>query len=301
MEWIFRTFSIVVLIVVLKIAFTRKTDRDDKCKVIKLPYNLKGVGIIMTSMSALIILLVSFVMEASMDKTIVLSIFSIFVVIFLMFIVIDYRFKDFIYDDHVVVRKLFTSTDIKYIDLSYSNDFNNLILLCDKSSKRYYINNCYKNTIFLLKKIEAFNKTNNIKNNYPFNLVRGNFYTKNIGITSISIGLLNIGVSAILVMFNENFVELLFGCIFSVLVGLLPLIFGIWLLLIYNVFYIKFKTNKVFHITSFGVTKEYELKEIEYTTTKNGIKLYHNSKFLMYLNTWVFDNVLYTYSLIKRK
>lgn len=301
MEWLFRSISIVAIIFVIKVVITSKFDNNDKGSVIKMPYRLKESGIIMTSLSALMLMLISFVMDASIDKVIVLSIFSIFVVIFIMFIVIDHRYKDFIYDDHVIIQKLFTNIHIHYLNLLYTLDGNNLVLLCTKTDKRYYINYSYRNTKILQKRIEAFNKTYNITNNYPFNLIKGNFYTKNFGFASIFIGLFNIVVSAILIIFNEGAGELYFGYIFGVVTGLIPIVFGIWLLLLYNMFYVEFKDNKMFRRTSFGAAKEYDLDEIEYTTTKNGIKLYHNSKFLMYLNDWVFDNVLHLYNSISRR
>jgi|GEM_PF-3200460 len=294
MEWIFRGIGLLAILFVVKITLNHKQKaKTEDESIIKLPYRLKEMGIALTTMSSIGVLFISFLMNESDDKTITLATFTIFIFISLMFIIVDSRFKNVIFDDHVVIHKLFKRRTIYYSEVSYTLDGHNLVILSSKLHKRFYINYSYKNTDLLMKSIENYNKKNKISNMYSYDIVRGNFYTRNFGITFTLISIF-VAFIVIILVWDPSSNEILFAHVFGILFGLLPLFVGVFFLLLYFNFSINIESDKLIRRSIFRITKEYNFSDLKIIKTTNGLKIYSNGKFLLYLNTWFFDN---TYSL----
>lgn len=301
MEWIFRGIGLLAMLFVVKTILNKTPNRKTEDEfVIRLPYRLKELGISLTSMSSIGVLFISFMMDKSDDKTIVLVVFTIFVLVSLMLIIIDSRLKNIIYDDRVVIQRLFTSRTIHYSETSYTLDGHNLVIMTSELNKRIYINYSYKNTGLLLKKIENYHKRNNVANKYSHDIVRGNFYTKNFGITFTVISLFVAFIVVVLIS-EASTNEFLFAYVFGVLFGILPLLVGVFFLLLYFNFSVIIEPDKLLRNSIFGKTKEYKITNLTVKATTNGLKIYCDGKFLFYLNTWFFDNTNNLKAKLKRK
>jgi len=300
MDWFYRGISILLIVFTvsyfLKLNKKNSIDNED---VIYLPYKLKSIGIGFILTGSLMVLLLSIFMSDSTDKLYAILAFFGYIIFGTIFILIDFRYKVFIHKSKLTKRTFFSSRDIPYDSICYRVDGNNIII--EYKDKKFYINFGYPNTMNLYETINKYFSQNKIENKYENQIVSGNFYSKNFGITFIIIGLFSIALSIVILLLSESTGEVIFGYIFMLLIGIFPFIIGVLFLLLYKNFSVKVSPNDLIYTNIFNRDKIYKLEELSLRSTPNGFKVYDKNKSIFYINYWLYNNSGFLENLLSKK
>jgi len=300
MDWFYRGISILLILFTVNyfLKLNKKTTNDNE-DVIYLPYKLKSIGIGFILTGSLMVLLLSIFMSDSMDKLYAILFFFAYIIVGALFIWIDFRYRVFIHKVKLIKRTFFRSRDIPYDSICYTVDGNNIII--EYKNKKFYINFGYQNTMNLYETINKYFSQNQIENKYENQIVRGNFYSKNFGITFIIIGLFSIALSIVILLFSESTGEIIFGYIFMLIMGFTPFIIGVLFMLLYKNFRIKGSPNDLTYTNIFNREKIYKLEELSLRSTPNGFKVYDKNKRVFYINYWLYNNTDFLENLLSKK
>ncbi|MCR3907129.1 MAG: hypothetical protein NUK62_08915 [Tenericutes bacterium] len=300
MDWFYRGISILLILFTVNyfLKLNRKTTNDNE-DVIYLPYKLKSIGIGFILTGSLMVLLLSIFMSDSMDKLYAILFFFAYIIFGVLFTWIDFRYRVFIHKSKLTKRTFFSSREIPYDSICYKVDGNNIII--EYKDKKFYINFGYPNTMSLYETINKYFSQNKIENKYDNQIVSGNFYSKNFGITFIIIGLFSIALSIIIFLFSESTGEIIFGYIFMVIMGFTPFIIGVLFLLLYRNFSIKGSLKDLIYTNIFKREKIYRLEELSLRSTPNGFKVYVKNKRIFYINYWFYNNTDFIENLLIKK
>lgn len=289
MDWFYRGISILLMLFTvsyfLKLNQKNANNNED---VIYLPYKLKSIGIGFILTGSLMVLLLSIFMSNPTDKLYAILFFFAYIIFGALFIWIDFRYRVFIHKSKLTKRTFFISRNIPYDSIGYTLDGKNIII--EYKNKKFYINFGYLNTMKLFDAISDYFSRNKIENKYDNQTVRGNFYTKNFGITFIIIGLFSIAVTIFIFMFSESTGETIFGYFFMLFMGITPFIIGVLFLLLYINFSVNGFSKDLKYTNIFNRVKIYRLEELSLRPTLNGIKVYYKNKKIFYINYWLYNN-----------
>lgn len=300
MDWFYRGISILLILITVNyfLKLSKKTENENE-EVIYLPYKLKSIGIGFILTGSLMVLLLSIFMSDSTDKLYAIIAFFAYIIFGALFIWIDFRYRVFIHKSKLTKRTFFSSRDIPYDSICYTVDGNNIII--EYKDKKFYINFGYPNTMNLYETINKYFSQNKIENKYENQIVSGNFYFKNLGITFIIIGLFSIGLSIVILLFPESTGDIIFGYIFMLIMGFTPFIIGVLLLLLYKNFSVKESTNDLIYTNIFNREKTYKLEELSLRSTPNGFKVYDKNKRIFYINYWLYNNTGFLENLLSKR
>jgi hypothetical protein len=300
MDWFYRGISILLILFTVNyfLKLNQKTTNDNE-DVIYLPYKLKSIGIGFILTGSLMVLLLSIFMSDSMDKLYAILFFFAYIIVGALFIWIDFRYRVFINKSKLIKRTFFRSRDIPYDSICYTVDGNNLII--EYKDRKFYINFGYPNTMNLYETINKYFSQNKIKNKYENQIVSGNFYSKNFGITFIVIGLFSIALSIVILLFSESTGEIIFGYIFMLIMAFAPFIIGVLFMLLYKNFSVKGSINDLIYTNIFNREKTYKLEELSLRSTPNGFKVYDKNKRIFYINYWLYNNTGFLENLLSKK
>lgn len=300
MDWFYRGISILLILITVNyfLKLNKKTENENE-KVIYLPYKLKSIGIGFILTGSLMVLLVSIFMSDSTDKLYAILAFFAYIIFGALFIWIDFRYRVFIHKSKLTKRTFFSSRDIPYDSICYTVDGNNIII--EYKDKKFYINFGYPNTMNLYETINKYFSQNKIENKYENQIVSGNFYFKNLGITFIIIGLFSIGLSIVILLFPESTGDIIFGYIFMLIMGFTPFIIGVLLLLLYKNFSVKGSHYDLTYNNIFNREKIYKLEELSLRSTPNGFKVYNKNKRIFYINYWLYNNTGFLENLLSKR
>lgn len=300
MDWFYRGISILLILFTvnyfLKLNKKHTNDNED---VIYLPYKLKSIGVGFILTGSLMVLLLSIFMSDSTDKLYAILAFFGYIIFGAIFMWIDFRYRVFIRKSKLTKRTFFSSRDIPYDSICYTVDGNNLII--EYKDRKFYINFGYPNTMNLYETINKYFSQNKIENKYENQIVSGNFYSKNFGITFIIIGLFSIALSIVILLFSESIGEVIFGYIFMMLIGIFPFIIGVLFLLLYKNLSVKGSPNDLIYTNIFNREKIYKLEELSLRSTPNGFKVYDKNKRIFYINYWFYNNTGFLENLLSKK
>lgn len=301
MDWLYRSISSLVIVLIVKYTFnfkTKSTNEDDT--IVYLPYNLKRIGLLFTGISYLIILIISFFVENSDDKVGVIVVFFGISLVGLCAVLFDYRWKIFVYDTKLVKRTFFKTYHIPYNQIEYNIDGHNIVIKW--KYKTFYIFMGYPHVSTLFKSIQTYFSKNKIEYNYDYTTINGNYFPKNFGITFILLGIMSTILTLYVIFFeivtrNEIIGMIIFGC----LIGLMPILIGLYFVLIHKNFKVIVNKNDIEHYNIFGRLKVYEIKNLSMRYKQNGYIVYHKNKRKFYINYWIFNNSGYLQNLLYKK
>jgi membrane protein YdbS with pleckstrin-like domain len=288
--------SIPLIILVIGIFFKNRKS-DTQSNVIRQPKMYFYGGIFMAIIGSLLALLVGLFSTPENETETLVGILVLlgFAMIGVALIYWSFNWKIEITEDDLVFRSGFKKKKTFRIkDLAY--DSNN------SKSDLYIGDQLVLSVTVMMENYDLISKTIKLiaYNSSSTGTIKGNSNARNFGFTFSILGLIFSLLFIITLHFNESSTDIVISYVLLV-VGLIMLVFGVFLILLRYVWKITIDEERVEIISIFGFKKTYHKKDLKYQVTNHGNKVFLKDNQIIYFNENFTEQPKLIYSLVRKK